>query len=193
MIEREADFGAAVCSLSDALVDASKEHSRRKPRKAKVAKWFNQDVRKAVRIMRKDRKQDHIFHSPHNSLHYHTSLNQLKYKVKKAKHSHTMSFATNIALSKVWSPNSWYRGAHKSLVPALQWSDDSWCYRVCSFTLLLLNSFISLSPTLTSFVLYPFPSICLFPFLICFPLTHLCLLCFSLTHSLYLYILTTVT
>ena len=60
------------------------------------------------------------------------------------------------------------------------------CYRACSFTLLLLNSFISLSPTLTSFVLYPFLPICLFPFLICFPLTHLCLLCFPLTHSLYL-------
>jgi len=60
------------------------------------------------------------------------------------------------------------------------------CYRACSFMLLLLNSFISLSPTLTSFVLYPFPFICLSPFLICFPLTHLYLLCLSLTHSFYL-------
>jgi len=67
------------------------------------------------------------------------------------------------------------------------------CYRACSFTLLLLNSFILLSPTLTSFVLYPFLSICLFPFLICFPLTHLCLLCLSLTHSLYLSIFIAVT
>jgi len=67
------------------------------------------------------------------------------------------------------------------------------CYRACSFTLLFAQLFISLSPTLTSFVLYPFLFICLFPFFLCFPLTHLCLLCFPLTHSLYLSILTTVT
>jgi len=32
------------------------------------------------------------------------------------------------------------------------------CYRTCSFTLLFAQLFISLSPTLTSFILYPFLS-----------------------------------
>jgi len=140
VIEREDDFDATTCSLSDALVDASKEHSRRKPRKAKAAKWFNQDVRKAVKIVRKDRKRDRIFHSPHNSLRYHASLNQLKYEVKKAKRSHAMTFAANITPSKVWSLNSWYRGARKSLTPALQRSDDSWASSSAEKAEVLLDS-----------------------------------------------------
>jgi len=83
-----------------------------------------------------------------------------------------------------------------------KWSVHSQCTRSCDqdvpngntlgvivcavLTLLLLNSFILPSPTLTPFILYHFLFICLFPFLICFPLTHLCLLCLPPLRSLYL-------
>ena len=51
-----------------------------------------------------------------------------------------MAFAANIAPSKVWSLNSWYRGARKSLTPALQRPDDSWASSSAEKAEVLLDS-----------------------------------------------------
>jgi len=86
IIEGEDIFDEAVSVLSDLLISASQQAAPRKPIRAKAARWFNQEVRKAVKIMRKDCKRDHLFPSPHNSLQYQASLNQVKYEVVRNLH-----------------------------------------------------------------------------------------------------------
>ena len=77
--------------------------------------------------MCKDRQRARIYPSPHNILRAQTSNKQYKYQIKRAKRSHAMAYASTVnATTDLWALNKWYRGIHKSVMPALKRKDSSW-------------------------------------------------------------------
>jgi hypothetical protein len=105
----------AIETLTNAMSLTSKSICSRKPRSPKSAKWFDENVKKSLKIMRQSRQRSRIHPSPHNLLRYQSDNANFRYQVKRAKRSHAMAFAAGVASGKrttadLWRLNSWYRG-----------------------------------------------------------------------------------
>ena len=120
-------FLIAVDIFMDAMTKASLDTCLRKPRSPRSAKWFDNDVKRALKVMRNDRQHSRLHPSHHNLLCYQHSNTAYRYQIKKSKRSHAMSYAASVKTSTdMWKLNSWYRGVRKSVTPSLRRPDLTW-------------------------------------------------------------------
>ena len=118
-------FLKAATVFTECMSQASLDTSARKPPSPKTARWFNQEVRESLRVMRADRRRARFHASRHNLLRYQTSNAQFRYKVKRAKRSYALAFASRVTHKNLWRLNSWYRGVRRTYSPSLVRPDGS--------------------------------------------------------------------
>ena len=147
-----ATFVWATNILMDAMITASKDTCQCKERTSRANKWFNGDVKDALRLMRNSRVRCKAVPSCHNLLSHKVSYQKFKYEVRKAKRSFTLGIASSVkANTNLWKLNSWYRGVRKTLTPSLKHPNGGWATGGCEKVDLLTRAWFpppaSLDPT----------------------------------------------
>ena len=101
----------AVDTLMDAMETASRETCLRKPHPKRPARWYDKELKKHLRTMRKDRRRAQANPTKHNILQQTMSAKTYKFQLRKAKRNHAMKFASQVTeTSDLWKLNSWYKG-----------------------------------------------------------------------------------
>ena len=118
-LETQDVFLEATTVFTECMTQASLDTCACKPTSPKTARWFNQEVRESLHVMRTDRHRARYHATQHNLLRYRASNAQFRYKVKRAKRSYTLTFASRVTHKNLWQLNSWYWGVRRTYSPLL--------------------------------------------------------------------------